>query len=97
MKVAAVSGIAVPAGFENELTNLGAELVYTRRYSDHHRYTQQEIIEVINESLEAGAEAILTTEKDAVRFPMIERRDRPIYFLRVEIGILKTITFRVTR
>ena len=35
-----------------------------------------------------GAEAIVTTEKDAVRFPMIERRDLPIYFLRVEIEML---------
>lgn len=55
---------------------------------DHHRFAQQEIIDVINHSQRAGAEAILTTEKDAVRFPKLERRDVPVYFLRVEIEIL---------
>jgi len=88
LKVGAVSAIAVPTGFEQELRRWGAELVYFKRYPDHHRYTQQEIIEVINESLEAGADAVLTTEKDAVRFPLIERRDVPLYFLRVEIEMI---------
>ena len=37
---------------------------------------------------DAGAEVILTTEKDAVRFPFTERRDRPVFFLRVEIEML---------
>lgn len=88
MKIAAVSGIAVPESFENALRKFGAEIVYTRRFSDHHRFSQQEIIDTVNESLENGAEAILTTEKDAVRFPFIERRDIPILYMRVEIEML---------
>jgi len=87
-KVSAVSGIAVPDGFENGLRNLGAELVHTAQYADHHRYSQQEIIETINRSVEAGAELIVTTEKDAVRFPLIDRCDLPVLFLRVEIEML---------
>ena len=90
-KVAAVSGIAAPAGFEEELTKRGARIIHSKRYLDHHRYSQQEIIEFINGSLAAGAEAILTTEKDSVRFPLIERRDLPIYFLRVEIEMLSGV------
>jgi tetraacyldisaccharide 4'-kinase len=86
--VAAVSGIAIPKGFEDELIRLGGRLMYHKRYADHHRYTQQEILNVINKSIEREATAIITTEKDAVRFPMIERRDLPIYFLRVEIELL---------
>jgi tetraacyldisaccharide 4'-kinase len=31
---------------------------------------------------------ILTTQKDAVRFPKIDRRDLPFYFMRVEIKIV---------
>ncbi|MFA5687673.1 MAG: tetraacyldisaccharide 4'-kinase [Kiritimatiellales bacterium] len=87
-KIAAISGIAVPEGFENGLRELGAEIVYSARYADHHRYTQQEIIEVINRALEAGAELIVTTEKDSVRFPLIDRRDLPVIYLRVEIEML---------
>lgn len=87
-RVSAVSGIAVPESFEAGLRRLGAEIVHHARYADHHRYTQQEIIETINRAVEAGAEWILTTEKDAVRFPRIERCDVPVIYLRVEIEML---------
>jgi tetraacyldisaccharide 4'-kinase len=87
-KVAAVSGIAVPDGFENGLRGLGAEIVHSAQYADHHRYTQQEIIETINHAVESGAELIVTTEKDAVRFPLIDRCDLPVLYLRVEIEML---------
>lgn len=86
--VGAISGIAMPEGFEDSLRALGANVVYTKRYADHHRYTQQEILNMINRSIKRNASAILTTEKDAVRFPKIDRRDIPIYYLRVEIRIL---------
>ncbi|MBN2162501.1 MAG: tetraacyldisaccharide 4'-kinase [Pontiellaceae bacterium] len=88
MKIAAVSAIAVPESFEKALEKLGAEIIYTRRFADHHRFSQQEIINTINWSIKRGAEAILTTEKDAVRFPFVDRRDIPIMFLRVEIEML---------
>ena len=87
-KIAAISGIARPEGFANELTRLGASILLHDQYADHHRYTQQEILDCINKSVKEGASIIVTTEKDAVRFPKIERRDVPIYFLRVEIEML---------
>ena len=88
LKVAALSGIAAPRGFEETLERLGGELVHRRRFADHHRYTQQELLDTINAARDRGAQAILTTEKDAVRFPLVERRDIPLYFLRVEIELL---------
>ena len=88
LRVAAVSGIAVPTGFEGELERRGAEIVYRMRFADHHRYREQEIIDIINQSKKLGVEAIVTTEKDAVRFPKLGRCDVPVYFLRVDIEIL---------
>ncbi|HON08123.1 MAG TPA: tetraacyldisaccharide 4'-kinase, partial [Verrucomicrobiota bacterium] len=35
------------------------------------------------------AEYIITTQKDAVRLPKIDRRDIPILYLRVEIKIIR--------
>jgi tetraacyldisaccharide 4'-kinase len=87
-RVAALSGIAVPSGFEGELERRGATIVQRRRFADHHCYSQQEIIDVINSSRELDAEAIVTTEKDAVRFPRLDRQDVPVFFLRVDIEIL---------
>jgi len=88
LSVTALSGIAAPDGFERELEDRGAKVVRRDRFADHHRYSQQELIDIINESLAVGAGAIITTEKDAVRFPRVERRDVPIYFLRVDIELL---------
>ena len=88
LKISALSGIAAPRGFEEIVQRLGGDLVHRKRFADHHRYTQQEIIDEINAARDRGADAIVTTEKDAVRFPMLERRDVPVYFLRVEIELL---------
>ena len=88
-KIGALSGIALPVSFEESLIALGADLVYTKRFVDHHRFTQQEILNVINRGKTRLADFIVTTQKDAVRFPKIDRRDLPIYFMRVEIKILK--------
>lgn len=88
-KVASLSGIAQPESFEQSLVHQGADLVYARKFADHHRFTQLEVIKVINRSKKKAAEAIITTQKDAVRFPKIDRRDLPIYFMRVEIKILR--------
>jgi tetraacyldisaccharide 4'-kinase len=87
-KVASLSGIAQPESFEHSLVKLGAELVYSKRFADHHRFTQQEVLNAINRGKKRQAEVIITTQKDAVRFPKIDRRDLPIYFMRVEIKIL---------
>jgi tetraacyldisaccharide 4'-kinase len=87
-KVASLSGIAQPESFEQSLTNLGADLVYAKRFADHHRFTQQEVLNAINRSKKRQADVILTTQKDAVRFPKIDRRDLPLCFMRVEIRIL---------
>ncbi len=87
-RVASMSGIAQPESFEQSLVQLGAELVYSKRFADHHRFTQQEVLNLINRSKKRQAETIVTTQKDAVRFPKIDRRDVSIYFMRVEIKIL---------
>jgi tetraacyldisaccharide 4'-kinase len=87
-KVASLSGIAQPESFEQSLVALGSELVYSKRFADHHRFTQQEILNAINRSKKRQAEIIVTTQKDAVRFPKIDRRDLPFYFMRVEIKIV---------
>ncbi len=87
-KVASLSGIAQPESFEQSLTALGGELVYSKRFADHHRFTQQEILNAINRGKKRQAELIVTTQKDAVRFPKIDRRDLPILFVRVEIKIV---------
>lgn len=87
--VGAVSGIAVPESFENGLRKLGAEVEVTMRFPDHHRFEEKDILPFIDRCERRDVEMIVTTEKDMVRFPTIERCDVPICFMRVEIEILR--------
>jgi tetraacyldisaccharide 4'-kinase len=88
LKVVSLCGIAAPLGFEQELERRGAVLMKCHRFADHHRYTQQELIDIVNDSQRLGADAVVTTEKDTVRFPRMDRCDVPIYFLRVDIEMV---------
>jgi len=80
-----LAGIADPGGFEEMLTGLGVEVIHSRRFADHHIYSQQELIDVLNKATRRGAEILLTTEKDAVRFPRLPRGTIPVFCLRVRI------------
>ncbi|MBM4147998.1 MAG: tetraacyldisaccharide 4'-kinase [Lentisphaerae bacterium] len=87
-RVFVVSGIADPRGFEREVGRRCGQVIEKRRFADHHRFSQQEILNIVNDAASSGADAIITTEKDAVRFPKLERCDVPVFFLRVDIEIL---------
>jgi tetraacyldisaccharide 4'-kinase len=81
-------GIAAPDSFENGLRKLGARIELTKRFADHHRYSEAELQSFINRCVRRDVDMIVTTEKDAVRFPHLTKPEVPIYFLRVEILIL---------
>lgn len=86
--VAAISGIAVPQSFEEKLTGLGATVLFHRTFADHHSFTQQDIDGFMRRCVRRDADIIVTTEKDAVRFPTPSERDVEVYFLRIEVDIL---------
>ena len=89
LRIGMISGIAKPESFEEGLRKLGAELIYSRRFADHHRFSEGEIAKMFERSKARGARAVITTEKDSVRFPRLGKRPLPVYFLRVEIEILR--------
>jgi tetraacyldisaccharide 4'-kinase len=84
--VAAVSGIARPAQFAADLERLGMKIVLRRDFEDHHRYTLKEFSETIQSALGSGAEAVVTTEKDAVNLPpeAIGSSKIPVFAARIE-------------
>jgi tetraacyldisaccharide 4'-kinase len=87
--IAAISGIARPESFEEKLTGLGAILEITKRFADHHRFTDKELEEFHARCARRDLDLIVTTEKDSVRFPTRNSpTEVPIYYLRVEIEIL---------
>ena len=85
--MATLSGIAQPESFEQSLLQQGAELVYTKRFADHHRFNQQEILNTINRAKKRRPMSS-SPRKRCRTFPKIDRRDLPIFYMRVEIKIL---------
>ena len=83
-----LSGIASPRGFEDSLRRLGAKVVWCERYADHHRYDASEVLYALNRTADMGADALVTTEKDAVRFPRFETTPVRCLYLRIAIEII---------
>ncbi len=86
--VGSVCAIAAPESFENALRDLGANLEITKRYADHHRFSASDLQAFLKRAVLRDLDALITTEKDAVRFPELLEMPIPIYFLRVEIDII---------
>jgi len=68
-KVAAFCGIGGPQHFFDLLKESGAKLLLEQSFHDHHIYSADELLELEREARIAGADALVTTSKDAVRLP----------------------------
>jgi tetraacyldisaccharide 4'-kinase len=87
-KIIALSGIADPLQFENQLTEMGAKIVQKWRYPDHHPYRPRELraIDQVSHGM-----SLVTTFKDFIRFP----KDWPsllkgdVFVLSIKLDILK--------
>ncbi|MES1166613.1 MAG: tetraacyldisaccharide 4'-kinase, partial [Pseudomonadota bacterium] len=88
-RVLAFSGIATPESFEKFLRDLGALIMVRERFLDHYRYTEEDLTDLSELAKREGAECLVTTEKDAVRIPDSHRWPLPLYYLRLEIDIIR--------
>jgi tetraacyldisaccharide 4'-kinase len=68
-KVAAFCGIGNPAAFFADLRGWGFWVVKESIFPDHHVYRHHELDNIFALSRSAGAEAILTTQKDVMNLP----------------------------
>jgi tetraacyldisaccharide 4'-kinase len=88
-RVFAFSGIATPESFERFLRDLGALLMGRERFLDHYRYAPEDLAELYDAAERERAECLVTTEKDAVRIPHPGGSPLPVYYLRLEIEIIR--------
>lgn len=72
-EVVAFAGIARSEKFYATLRRVGAQIVATRDFADHHPYTQREVEALIEEARGRGA-LLATTEKDLVRLSARQAR-----------------------
>ncbi len=88
-RVGVFSGIATPESFEKFVKDLGGSIVFARRFLDHYRFAYDDFVSIFSEALEQKVEFIVTTEKDAVRLPDGLPCPVPVYYLRLEIEIIR--------
>jgi tetraacyldisaccharide 4'-kinase len=67
LKLYAFSGIARPQNFARTLAELGVRIAGFAEFPDHHWYDPSEVGALAREARGCGAQALITTEKDAVR------------------------------
>ena len=67
-KVVAFAGIGRPEKFFATLEEIGAEVVARHGFADHHPYTPDEVMRLVEDATDADAVPV-TTEKDHVRLP----------------------------
>jgi len=81
---AAFCAIGNSSAFFKHVERDGYALNYTQRFPDHHVYTQNDVDELIIKAQRAGAEALLTTAKDAVKLRSLHL-SLPCYVLEIEL------------
>jgi tetraacyldisaccharide 4'-kinase len=89
-KVVCLSSIARPISFERTVRDMGYAPVAQCAWPDHHPYTSENIAEITAWARSCGAEAILTTEKDAVKLDALDAPSDacPIFAVRIAIDFL---------
>ncbi len=102
--IAAFSGIGNPQRLELDLKNSRLKIVRHFIFADHHRYTQNELENIFQQAKDVGAEAIITTEKDAANIEdkFIQDCKLPIYVAQLEFSCdeieeLKQLLLQTTR
>jgi tetraacyldisaccharide 4'-kinase len=86
--VFAMAGIANPQRFFDDLQTAGWHLVGTRSFADHHQFSASDIVDVLRAAASAGAKAVLTTEKDVVRFSRIPNPEPRIPILWTPLRVM---------
>ena len=66
-RIVAIAAIGDPSQFFSGLGEAGWDVARTFGFGDHHRYTARDISAIAEAVRAAGADLVLTTEKDAVR------------------------------
>ncbi|TKJ33593.1 tetraacyldisaccharide 4'-kinase [bacterium (candidate division B38) B3_B38] len=95
-RVVSLCAIAQPLYFEEDLRQLQLEIVRSFRFRDHHWYNQKEVNAVVSTARQLNTEAVVTTEKDALRLSQLKLGDLPFLYLKIDIEIREQEEFQQT-
>jgi tetraacyldisaccharide 4'-kinase len=82
-----------PKAFFETLRRDGIEVTGTRAFRDHHRYTQADINDLEKAAAASGADALLTTGKDAVKLQEL-KFSLPCFVVEIETTVQDSDEFK---
>jgi tetraacyldisaccharide 4'-kinase len=85
-RLLAFAGIAEPDGFRVTLRALGVTVVALVPFPDHHLYGLRDVADLEGRARAMGAEGLITTEKDGVRWPR-GKGSLPVWGLAVRLRL----------
>ncbi len=91
-RVRLLVGIARPGAFRRTVEGLGAVVTGERRFRDHHRFSEAELLDVLGpagRSRSQDEDWVLTTEKDAVRLGAEAAAHPRLRVLRIEAEVVR--------
>lgn len=84
----AISGVARPERFAQTLTSYGIDSSNLVTFPDHHAFTERDLAQTHG----GRADALLTTEKDAIRLRSLKLANHPpIWYLRLGLGFVESL------
>jgi tetraacyldisaccharide 4'-kinase len=84
--VLAFCGLGRPEGFTHGLADAGLRVLDLEIFPDHHPYTSAEMDALWRRARALGAEALVTSEKDAVRLPPVIPSGLRLWQTRLELA-----------
>jgi tetraacyldisaccharide 4'-kinase len=92
----AFCGIGNPSAFFGDLEKWGYSVASRNAFPDHHVYQTQELDHLITCARESGAKQLITTEKDALNLPHMNKTDIPILACVVQTEVCRETVFEET-
>jgi tetraacyldisaccharide 4'-kinase len=93
VKAFAFCGLGNPSNFFRQLENEAIDLAGRKTFSDHYFYTQDDILDIEKKARAVGADALITTVKDAVRL-MDLKISLPCFVAEIETVMADPVSFR---
>ena len=86
-RLLAFAGLGSPQGFADTLDATGIRRVGFAEFPDHHWFTPGDLAELVRDARAAGAQGLVTTEKDWVRMRDLPPPPLPVWVLPVRLAI----------
>jgi len=90
----AFCGLGNPDAFFRDLGDWGLPLCGKAIFRDHHRYSDEDISAVKQSGKNAGANAFVTTEKDAQNLGTLKFEERPLYVAVINLSLAPEADFK---